>query len=330
MDYNYSYHYRHWGILTWHYLGSKITETANLETYRNNSYGYEIKYPTNWKLDEGTPNNIIFRSCFIEEAKEECYEQKAIVEVSSEFYSLEEWVNKEKDELKVIFGELKNINFKEEEISISGGKGYKLIYQTTSILAPTWKIGVFWGGNLYKLTTGDSGYTSEKREVFPKMISSFRFIKTPEEVLTWNTYKNNKYKLKYPNGWSTEEQLEVKSVRFKKGSAIEMVVTNATQLVPQDPAYSSLENRLNTREVEVKKQGGTFYKKETTIGSERGYWIKVNIGGVSSEEIILFKNANLFIISFPFSYIEETPSSGSFLLGSVEWQRIFSSFRFIE
>jgi len=308
---------------------AKVTEIANWETYRNDPYGYEIKYSNNWKLD-GQGDRIVFRSCLIEEAKEECYEQKAVVEISPEFYSLEEWVNKEKGEFKAQFGELKNISFKEEEISIGGEKGYKLIYQTTSILAPTWEIGVFWGGNLYKLNTGDLGYTSEKREVFPKMISSFRFIKTPEEVLTWNTYKNDEYKLKYPNGWSAEEQLEVKSVRFKKGSAIEMVVTNATQLVPQDPAYASLENRLNTRETEVKKQGGTFYKKETTIGSERGLWIKVNIGGVSSEEIILFKNANLFIISFPFSYIEEAPSAGSALLGSAEWQRIFSSFRFIE
>jgi len=38
------------GILVWHYLGQN--ETTNWKTYKDEAYGFEIKYPSDWEIKE--------------------------------------------------------------------------------------------------------------------------------------------------------------------------------------------------------------------------------------------------------------------------------------
>ena len=194
------------GIFTWQYFGvpeekveepEEITkdETANWQTYRNEEYGFEIKYPS--FLEGGEPG------CRISEIEDTIF----IGPISLIFFdvqglTLDEWINKEiaetEEETKKMqesYRQAGHENWQEfgskllsrEEISIDGERAVKLSYQFVGAgfdLPVT--VSIKKGGRIYDFRTNDANLVQEEcavkffgktpSEAIKLMLSTFKFL----------------------------------------------------------------------------------------------------------------------------------------------------------
>jgi len=193
------------GIFAWQYFGApeekveepeEITkdETANWQTYRNEEYRFEIKYPSFLEGDK--------LGCRISEIEDTIF----IGPISLIFFdvqglTLDEWINKEIAETE---GETKKIqkNFRQagyenwqefgskllsrEEIFIGGERAVKLSYQFVGagFDLPV-KISIKKGDRIYDFRTNDANLVQEEcaakfgktpSETMESILSTFRFL----------------------------------------------------------------------------------------------------------------------------------------------------------
>jgi len=177
----------------------------NWTTYTNTEYGYQIDYPVGWalydqpygKLGWADFDSIVLQTFSVEEIEkieiketslmewqERCWALEdclyAVIEVNSDFLSLEEWTNKWKGGFEKAREQGFDWEIKEREIIVGDRKGYEFtawIPGSSTILA-THKVAIFEKGKLYCIRA--DGLQKTLLIKFPKtlerIISSFKFI----------------------------------------------------------------------------------------------------------------------------------------------------------
>ena len=144
-------------------------ETANWKTYRNEEYGFEIKYPNDWYIYANNSSDV-----FIQSTKEESggipgphinafeIEAKSITLNTTLLQAIQGRV----DEIKKA-----GINFTQENIKIGGKDGLKIktVCEGVGCGAPEWFV---INGNYFYYFNSNLGYSN----IFDQILSTFRFL----------------------------------------------------------------------------------------------------------------------------------------------------------
>jgi hypothetical protein len=179
-------------------------KTADWKTYRDDEYGFEIKYPKEWneKHFSAEPSIVTLQNvdcffCIYAGAPcGECYPEagvKAIISVkdNQQELSLSEFLHQCDDK----------ITFRCENISVAGIDAVK-VTRLMDIGADLPDIYVPKGNKFFIISYGDNISKKDLREyylsIFNQMLSTFRFI--GDETTNWQTYSNEEYgfEIKYP------------------------------------------------------------------------------------------------------------------------------------
>ena len=173
------------------FIISRKDEIANWQTYRNEEYGFEIKYPQDWQVNNLTSEIKISKSgSFLE-----------IVENKNDNnLTLDEWFKEE-----TIINGRPTVKAAAKKILINGVGAYRddsdlqppnPLFEIVGIANPQRKI-----FSLYAY----SGQLSDNK-ILETMLSTFRFFKFTEETNGWKTlyYPQYEFSITYP---SSEEIL---------------------------------------------------------------------------------------------------------------------------
>jgi len=156
--------------------GELNDETADWQTYRNEGYGFEVRYPNNLTVREYKSNERDDTSFYNENDG-----RVFSVEVTHQFSTLDEWIdrfhNPVNEEVVESF----------EQTIFQDYSAVKIIY-IGSPQSPR-------SGVLYFAKDGDFFQivkTIEDDAEAEKVLSTFKFIEV-DETVSWPTYRNNKY-----------------------------------------------------------------------------------------------------------------------------------------
>mgnify|MGYP000400851006 CR=1 FL=1 len=180
------------GILAWQFLWTPkeeikapekgiVDETANWKTYKNEKYGYEIKYPADWYLNEWPDKHAVGFRTYSPDEMPQIDDSLINIEIEQEYSSIDDWINEFKTTTEEGM-ESWGMNFFQEEIMIGNEKGYKIgfvgeengqkAYLFVSIV-------LYRDGNVF-IFQQSSPIECQRLEckIFNQMLSTFKFIET--------------------------------------------------------------------------------------------------------------------------------------------------------
>ncbi|OGD57328.1 hypothetical protein A2V71_00715 [Candidatus Berkelbacteria bacterium RBG_13_40_8] len=266
------------------------SETANWQTYKNTIYGYSLKYPEGWEVDEKDVADVKFSK----KPKDATLasDQKILFEVKSastgKGTKTADWV---KDELK-------DTPYSAAE-SLLGGKEAITITQTSD---QTQEVFLIADDTKYRLLQAEG-----TKEDFGKIVKTFKLIArettkttnttTSTDILS-QTYTNENYgySVKYPGEWvakdmnATKEEHVLDQIGFQPTAASDTIafsvkVTDRTVDNEVTLYKAGLDTAKLTAEIDA-SLGGYSGKKITSIK-----------GSVETAAIFLQKGGDCYIIS---------------------------------
>jgi hypothetical protein len=207
-------------------------KTANWKTYRNNDYGFEVKYPSEWIIMKDSTESIIFADKKETETQKE--KQAGEIRCSAGIWlynnekglSLRDWaVGKWGEPEKREAGKI-------SEVKINDLEGIKYEFmnmgtETNVLFSKDSKV-------IDIQTTFDG--CDNLNTIFTQILSTFKFIEPKTETTDWKTYRNEEQGIEftYPKEWGvltaksqknqiyilTSENEKIKTVLYHKPSNI--------------------------------------------------------------------------------------------------------------
>ena len=171
-------------------------ETANWQTYKNEKYGFELKYPQAYIIQDTQDGVVVIKS----PSKPESYDIK--IQINQNPSNL----NLSLD--AIIQNRLKSNPTKiDKKITLDGQTAYEGVDPG---LTSEYEILVKSGDNFYDLlfSSGNKDTLEENKaalDVNQKLIlSTFKFTNKADDVANWQTFKNDKYgfSIKYPENFN--------------------------------------------------------------------------------------------------------------------------------
>lgn len=242
-------------------------ETADWETYDNQIYNFQIKYPKDWNLQKevGVPPATIIGKRWDDNG----YCSMTLLIVENEFPATAEmdWYRQN--------------GYKEEAYTIAGMTGAKFSKFPVDGNRPFGVIYFKNNSDRIDMVASTDKY-QECSSVFDKMLFSFKFV---AQNLFVNP--NGKYSFEYPSAWKAAiNQYNNKNSLFGPGA------NSATGLggVEIFPNQSSIDNFLQSTEAQ--------YTNKTSITVDGVSGIRAYYKGVpsSGESVFLLKDGNLYNI----------------------------------
>jgi hypothetical protein len=147
----------------------KTGETANWKTYRNEYYGYEIKYPVSWILDSkirqgSTINSPENEKLFQDIQNGMPYDKEYVRDITISFIN-----NRTINELLAGYKDINPL-----QITFASEKAYEVILPTTTTY--NYVIIIEKDSNLYTITFGNRTNKSQLTETDKEILSTFKFI----------------------------------------------------------------------------------------------------------------------------------------------------------
>lgn len=192
--------------------------TANWKIYRNDKYGYELKYPSGWNGNFKDDQFISFQS--------EDYTLQITIQhlpVSEKETSIKELLAETGYIGERVGSDTTTLNQKEIEVNgltVIQRESLNKNWRFSMINAYLKQNNILFTVRLMSFDTGILGMytesselenikiTDETRKLFSQIISTFRFIDV-DETVNWKTYKNEEYgfEMKYPDDWQIEQDV---------------------------------------------------------------------------------------------------------------------------
>ncbi len=185
----------------------RTDETANWQTYKNDKYGFEIKYPETWRghinAFLGEPNMIFCPPEFFSENSGAWMSWTNAPDGKGCASVRRMWSRANGNILIEGIGEVSPEVYKnnwEEKLSQPVLSILLLARKTESKSANINRIylGKDSDGLYWYLDFPSSGFL-EYKPTFEKILSTFKFLE--DETASWQTYRNEEYEFKYPSNW---------------------------------------------------------------------------------------------------------------------------------
>jgi len=268
--------------------------TADWKTYRNEEYGFEVKYPEGWSYEKkGLPlgKSTQFTDINGEHVlsinnpiREIGYENLSLVENSKiRIPNTDEYFDK--------------------TIYKSGIEGEGLIL-------------VLWNLENFKLSGEISisykGENDPNIKILDQILSTFKFIEVDDSTANWQTYKNSKYgfEVKIPNDW--DYLTEDNTVCFNSTNVFDSCIMRL--IMNEDVSF--MEERYEDEKTMITMRGETFVESIITVDSTEG---KLMVIDSPSVERVLYLNTKDYL----YDLVMYTGGESLF-------NQIISTFKFIE